>query len=333
MNTSEAKKAEDASVLNGVLPVYKPAGISSKDISRVITRKFGRLKLGHAGTLDPIAEGVLPILFGRATRIQDYLHMLDKVYICELALGFDTDTLDISGQALAEKPYEHVTRESIKNALKLLTGKQLQTPPLYSAVKHNGKSLYKYARSAQTAEINLNNHAKEIEIKEIKLLSFIKGIIKFEARVSKGTYIRVLARDLAHSLGTCGHMKSLIRKESAGFSLEQAVCLNSIKDNTFCFKALKQNTLSLTAVQIPLPRLKIENSQAYEKFLFGQSIQILNPKVSFSLKVFKDEKKSQKDEVSEILLENPSGIVCAIAEVKSVVSPSGIFVKMKRSLL
>lgn len=214
--------------MNGVIVIDKEKGYTSHDVVNIIRKTLNIKKVGHTGTLDPNATGVLPVLIGEATKISKYLIEHNKTYIAEITLGEKRTTGDMEGEILETKQIPELTKEKIDKVLKEFLGKQKQKPPIYSAIKINGKKAYEYARKGKEIEIN----EREIEIYKINLLHYEKDTITFEVNCSKGTYIRVLCEDIAEKLGTVGYMKNLRRTEVDKFNLEQAVTIEEIKEKT-----------------------------------------------------------------------------------------------------
>lgn len=226
--------------LSGLLPIYKPTGMISKDVSRILQRNFGKLKLGHVGTLDPLAEGVLPIVIGKATRLQDYLLTSEKIYDVDIAFGYQTDTLDVTGEVV-KKSSRPKANAPIEEILEVFKGKISQIPPIYSAVKYQGKPLYEYARSGKSEEVPLENLKREIEVYDLELLSKdcegneLKSVT-LRVNASKGTYVRVLAFDIAERLGTLGTMTALKRIKTAGVDVAQCINIKELVDNKSMFE-------------------------------------------------------------------------------------------------
>ena len=217
--------------MNGILIIYKPKGITSRDVVNSVVKKFNTKKVGHTGTLDPIATGVLVICVGSATKLVDELTCNDKEYIASVELGVLTDTIDNTGNIIKEENCIK-TKEEIINVLNSFKGKYLQEVPIYSAVKINGKKLYEYAR--ENIEVELPK--REIEISEIELIDNIeyknnKTYFKFKCSVSKGTYIRSLIRDIAIKLDTIGIMTDLRRVRQGKFKIEDTISLDNISSN------------------------------------------------------------------------------------------------------
>lgn len=203
---------------NGILITNKPVGMSSFQMCSKVKRELGEKKVGHIGTLDPLASGVLPVLVGKATKFSEFLVEHDKEYIAEIQLGKKTETGDSEGEVIEEKEVGNYSENEITDVLNSFLGDSMQIPPMYSALKLNGKKLYELAREGKTVE----RKARPIHIDSISLLSYDKNqfIIKFIVNCSRGTYIRVLAEDIAEKLGTCGFMKSLIRTRVGNYKLE-----------------------------------------------------------------------------------------------------------------
>lgn len=219
--------------MDGILVVNKRIGYTSRDIVNIVGKILNIKKIGHTGTLDPIATGVLVLCIGKATKLVEILTSTEKEYIAEVTLGLNTDTLDNTGKILTEQ-IVHFEKEQIVEALNSMLGFYNQEVPIYSAVKLNGKKMYEYAR--ENKEINLPK--RTVEIKKIELSSDIKyengkTIFEFRCLVSKGTYIRSLIRDIALKLNTVGIMSNLIRTKQGSFSIDQCYDIESIKNNNY----------------------------------------------------------------------------------------------------
>lgn len=219
--------------MNGILVVNKPSGYTSRDVVNVICKKFGTKKVGHMGTLDPLAKGVLVVAIGKALKIVELLSNDTKVYVADVILGYETDTLDVSGVKV-KKNGVNVSKDDIERVLGKFIGKYLQEVPLYSAVKVNGKKLYEYARRG----IDVKAPSKEVEIFSLELLDapkYLDDVVCFriKCKVSKGTYIRSLIRDIGYELNTYGTMGDLIRIEQGKFSLDDASSLEDILNDHY----------------------------------------------------------------------------------------------------
>ncbi len=217
-------------MLDGMLTVYKEAGFTSNDVVAKLRGILRQKKIGHTGTLDPDATGVLPVCLGKGTKLCDLIADRDKEYVAVLHLGVETDTQDMSGHVLAQKSEqevrETVTEERICREAASFLGTYAQIPPMYSALKVNGKKLYELARAGQTVERKPRNvQIYELEIQEIDL-----PLVRMRVRCSKGTYIRTLCHDLGQKLGVGGAMESLIRTRVGNFLLEDALTLGQIEE-------------------------------------------------------------------------------------------------------
>lgn len=214
--------------MNGILLIDKPKEYTSHDIVAIV-KKISKEKVGHTGTLDPNATGVLPLLIGKATQISKYLINHDKTYIATVKLGIKTDTADSEGKVIEEKEVIDLNTEIIQKVWYDMIGKQKQTPPMYSAIKVKGKKLYEYARNGEEIKIA----PRDIEIYNMKLLKINnnKAEITFEISCSKGTYIRTVCEDIAERLNTVGYMKDLRRIRVGEFDINQAINIEDIKNN------------------------------------------------------------------------------------------------------
>ena len=215
--------------MDGVLIVNKPLNKTSFDVVRDVRKEYNTKKVGHIGTLDPMASGVLPILIGKATKLSDLLMEHDKDYIATLKLGEKRNTGDQEGQVIEKSPIpEDLSEIKITNTLNSFLGDSFQIPPMYSAIKINGQKLYDLARKGETIE----RKPRPITITNIVLLNFNKDTneIEFKVTCSKGTYIRVLCEDIATKLNTCGYMSSLERTRVGNFTIENENKFIEIKD-------------------------------------------------------------------------------------------------------
>lgn len=216
---------------DGLLIVDKPKNCTSRDIVNIVEKTLNTKKVGHAGTLDPMATGVLVIAVGNALKVLEFLTDGDKEYIAKVKLGILTDTLDTTGNVLKEDYNYKLTKEHLENTLVSFKGKYLQEVPLFSSVRVNGKRLYHYARSGENVELP----KREVEIFDIELLDFDSSSFTFRAVVSKGTYIRSLIRDIGEKLKVLCSMNDLRRTRQDAFDLENAVSIEDIKNNRFNF--------------------------------------------------------------------------------------------------
>jgi len=210
---------------SGLLLLNKPSGVTSFDCVAVVRRQLGVKRVGHCGTLDPTARGLLLILIGSATKTQDSFLGLEKEYWFRGELGRKTSTGDREGEVCQTKPFDHVSKEQLEKALENFVGEIQQIPPLYSALKYKGKPYYRYARKGQTVPLL----PRAVTISSFTLLSFASPF--WEARVvcSRGTYIRTLAEDVAERLGTCGTLTELVRERIGPYRQENAHSLESLR--------------------------------------------------------------------------------------------------------
>ena len=214
--------------MEGILVINKPRGWTSHDCVAVCRRAAGTKRVGHGGTLDPMAEGVLPIFIGRATRIMEYMDLGTKTYICRMQLGIVTDTEDIWGEVLAQHDTADVTEEEIRQAIASFAGDINQRPPMYSALKIKGKKLYEYAR--QGLEVKVSERPVTIEELNIREINLELGEVVFEVTCSKGTYIRSLCRDIGDKLGCGAVMSGLVRTLSGPFGLDDSLQPEQLKE-------------------------------------------------------------------------------------------------------
>ncbi|MFZ5989830.1 MAG: tRNA pseudouridine(55) synthase TruB [Bacillota bacterium] len=210
--------------MDGILNVLKPAGMTSFDVVGYLRSILKIKKIGHTGTLDPAAVGVLPICVGKATKAIEYLIDKDKVYRAELTLGVSTDTQDATGNVV-RKSEVNASRDEILNAVKAFVGKYNQIPPMYSAIKVNGQKLYEIARSG----IEIERNPREVEIYYIDIVDIKGSRVVFDVGCSKGTYIRTLCSDIGDMLGCGGHMSFLVRMKAGTFGLDSTLTLEEIK--------------------------------------------------------------------------------------------------------
>tara|TARA_E500000178_G_scaffold354511_1_gene423741 strand:+ start:166 stop:1005 length:840 start_codon:yes stop_codon:yes gene_type:complete len=236
--------------MNGFLLVNKEKGFSSNEIVQNIKKKFLLKKVGHLGTLDPEAEGLLILAINRATKFSNYFLNSDKSYFVEIRLGIVTDTDDETGKIIKECEVR-CSKENVKKEIRSFLGESFQKPPFFSALKHKGKPLYKYARNGQF----IDKEPRKIEIKQIKNITYRDSICSFQLTCTKGTYIRSLARDLGENLGCGAHMKSLIRLTQHSFDVENALTIKKISTSNLikiddAFNEYKKITLNKEDLKI-----------------------------------------------------------------------------------
>ena len=212
-------------MLDGLLIIDKPQGFTSHDVVGKCRKLLNTKKIGHTGTLDPLATGVMVVCVGKATKLSDLLTCDDKTYDVTMQFGIQTDTGDITGNVLKSEDVK-INEEKLKDVLNSFIGKQKQIPPMYSAIKKDGVKLYELARKG----IEIEREARAIEIFSIQNISILNNALSFTTHVSKGTYIRVLCEDIAKKLGTTGTMTSLRRIQSGHYSIENAIKLDEVSE-------------------------------------------------------------------------------------------------------
>jgi tRNA pseudouridine55 synthase len=272
--------------MNGIIVIDKPKDYTSRDIVNIVSKKLNTKKVGHTGTLDPLATGVLVLPIGRALKVSELLTSNTKEYIAEVILGYETDMLDITGTEI-KRNIPNVTKEELLKVLKSYIGKYNQEVPLYSAVKVGGRKLYEYARSGTP----VIPPSKEVEVYSLELISdlkHIKGAVEFTIRceVSKGTYIRSLIRDIAYSLNTYGTMKNLIRTRQGIFTLKDAYTLKDIEENNYKLLSIKECLPNIKTTVIEEPLLtKVKNGMVLDKF-FKENMSLLLDKEGKEIAIY-----------------------------------------------
>lgn len=238
--------------MDAIFNVLKPPKMTSHDVIGFLRRALNTKKIGHGGTLDPDAAGVLPVFAGSVTRLLEFAVEGRKEYIAEFTLGAQTDTGDDSGEVVKTLPVPQFTQEQLLAVLAQFIGPQLQLPPMYSAIKINGKKLYQLARQG----VEVERTARPIEVYKLELLHYTETSFTVRVACSKGTYIRVLGEDLATALGTCGTMSFLLRTQVGAYTIDKAFTLQEIAANPDGCAAEP-----LTAVDA-LPKLRVNAHQA-----------------------------------------------------------------------
>ena len=259
--------------MNGFLLVNKEKGYSSNEIVQKIKKKFSLNKVGHLGTLDPDAEGLLIIAMNRATKFSNYFLNSDKSYYVEIKLGKSTTTDDVSGEIIEEFEVK-CSEDEVKKEINNFLGKSFQKPPFFSALKYKGKPLYKYARKGEF----INKEPREIEIKEIKNISYKDKICSFQILCSKGTYIRSIARDLGKNLGCGGHMLYLKRLSQHKFSLFDAHTIEELS---------LERTIKIDDFFKDYEKLSL-NEESLKIFLNGGRV-FLNKDISKDLRIYSED--------------------------------------------
>ena len=253
-------------MIDGALLLDKPVGLSSNAALQQAKRLFGAAKAGHAGTLDPLASGLLVVLFGEATKFAGPLLDADKEYLATLKLGETTDTGDAEGRLLTERPVD-VSEVQVAAALERFRGEIEQLPPMHSALKHGGVPLYKLARKGKTVE----RRPRRIEIRELALISYEPPLARLRVCCSKGTYIRVLAEDIGAALGTGAHLTELRRTRSGRFSVDHAAMLEALSALSAVERATR--LLALGELLGEFPRAELDAS-AEARLRNGQTLKI-----------------------------------------------------------
>lgn len=260
--------------MDGIIVINKPEGYTSFDVVSVMKKLFSQKKVGHAGTLDPIATGVLPILLGSATKAQDMFPNSDKEYIAEFKLGITTDTLDITGKALTQSNI-YVNKFQVEEALKYFKGNIKQIPPMYSALKKDGKKLYELARKG----IEVQREQRNITIKEIELMDFNEqeqtGVIR--VLCSKGTYIRSICDDLGSNLGCGAIMTNLKRTMACGFKIEESLTINEARKLSEIGK-LNEKVIGVDNIFKIYKYVNVSEAQA-KRFKNGGSLDLLRTNI------------------------------------------------------
>lgn len=213
--------------MNGIVIVDKPQGWTSQDVTARLRRVFGTRRIGHGGTLDPMATGVLPVFVGRATRAVEFFEHAEKTYETVLLLGKKTDTQDVTGTVLEERAVD-VTKSQVEEVLSRFRGEIMQVPPMYSALKVNGQKLYELARKGKQVE----RQPRPVTVYELTVLSFENNRLSLRVRCSKGTYIRTLCEDIGEALGCLGCMEALRRTQAGEYRLEDAVALEDLLESS-----------------------------------------------------------------------------------------------------
>lgn len=249
----------------GVINIYKPKGMTSHDVVGILRKKLNIKQVGHTGTLDPFAEGVLPVCVGKATRLIEYFDD-DKEYLATVQFGSQTTTYDLEGD-ITQTSSTKITQTDLEKALEAFRGEILQTPPIYSAIKVNGKKLYEYAREGKEVKIE----PRKVTIYKIELKNFdeLKQQAEISIKCSKGTYIRSIANDLGVNLGCFGHLVKLIRTQAGKFVVENSVQLDDLDI---------KNKIQSPLEALSLPQINV-NDIMHERISHGMSIKTNTDKI------------------------------------------------------
>lgn len=264
MMTKQQKRIERR-VVDGVLLLDKPSGLSSNHALQQVRRMLSAKKAGHTGTLDPLASGLLPLCFGEATKFAGFGLDAEKTYCATLRLGIETSTADAEGEVIAEHGYDHVTPVLLNEVMSRFIGVISQVPPMYSALKYQGKPLYHYALKGETVE----RAARTVEIFELYCTRFQLPQVDIMVRCSKGTYVRTLAEDIGRALECGAHLAALRRTASGGFDVSQAHSLETLATASDPEALL----LPLDCLVAHLPSLSLSESDA-QRLYHGQSVML-----------------------------------------------------------
>ena len=241
-------------LLNRVIPMNKTSGISTYDCIRKLKKLVDIEKIGHAGSLDPLATGLVLILTGEATKLSSYLMDLPKRYIALIKFGKSTDTQDAEGRVVAEGDWSHIDTRGIESVLEVFIGKRKQVPPMYSALKHNGTPLYILARRGKSVE----RKARDVEIYELKLIKFEAPLLAIEVFCSRGLYIRALAEEIGAELGVPSHLQNLERVAVGHFTLDEAVDCDSMDS----LATMEEPGYSMSEALKHLPTVEMTQNEA-----------------------------------------------------------------------
>lgn len=279
-------------MINGIVNIYKEKGYTSHDVVAVLRKVVGQKKIGHTGTLDPDATGVLPVCLGRATKVCELLTDHDKTYEALLLLGKTTDTQDISGEVLEERDPGDLTEEEVRSCIESFIGEYDQIPPMYSALKVNGKKLYELAREGKTVE----RKSRKVQIHGIRILEMNLPHVRMEVDCSKGTYIRTLCHDIGEKLQVGGCMEELERTKVGYFLKEDAVTLDEVRqkmeqgEGAELFTPLDQIFAELPAVTVTDAKawMSYNGNDLPERFLLekeewtdGQEVRVYDSRKNF----------------------------------------------------
>ena len=253
--------------VHGIVLLDKPEGMTSNQACQQVKGLFRARKVGHTGSLDPFATGLLPICMGEATKVSGYLLDADKRYQARLKLGEATQTGDTEGEVVTEKPVPELDEDRIRDVLESFTGAHKQVPPMYSALKHKGKPLYEYARAGEVVE----RPARPVTIRELELDDWSGSEIGFSVHCSKGTYVRTLAEDIAEKLGTVGHLVALRRTAAGPFDVDDTHTIEALDELKASGKSLSLCLLPLEEGLPDWPQAAI-SGDAVQKFQYGNPV-------------------------------------------------------------
>ena len=272
-------KMETVKQKSGIILIDKTIGPTSRQIVNAVSFLLHTKKVGHVGTLDPFASGLLILTVNHATKIGSYLETLDKTYVAKIKLGDKTDTGDLTGQIIASHDVPRlINKQVISDVLQSFLGKRQQIPPMFSALKRDGKPLYKYAREGKT----LKREPRDILIHEIMLLSFDVDTIEFQARVSKGTYVRTLGEEIAEALGTVGHLISLRRVAIGVFDVAEAINVDDVSNDQMIDIVSALKHMRQVAVE-PEQVKDIKNARPISLNVFEEQVLLVSDKEALAI--------------------------------------------------
>ena len=259
--------------MNGIIVVNKDKGYTSRDIVNIVGKYFGTKKIGHTGTLDPMATGVLVLCMGKCLKLVEMMMDHDKEYVAKIKLGIETDTLDVTGNIVKNMDVPVITNEKLIEVLNSFKGESKQQVPKYSSVKVNGKKLYEYARNGEDVELPI----KDICVYDIELISdIVDNSFSIKCHVSKGTYIRSLVRDIGYKLGTVATMEELDRVSLGKFSLDDSYTIDDIKNGKYEVLGIR-DVVDLPVVKVDSDmEMRIKNGQVLRKFFDSKRVLIIN---------------------------------------------------------
>lgn len=272
-------KMETVKQKSGIILIDKTIGPTSRQIVNAVSFLLHTKKVGHVGTLDPFASGLLILTVNHATKIGSYLETLDKTYVAKIKLGDKTDTGDLTGKIIASHDVPLlINKQVINDVLQSFLGKRQQIPPMFSALKRDGKPLYKYAREGKT----LKREPRDILIHEIRLLSFDVDTIEFQARVSKGTYVRTLGEEIAEALGTVGHLISLRRVAIDAFDVAEAIHVDDVSNDQMIDIVSALKHMRQVAVE-PEQVKDIKNGRPISLNVFEEQVLLVSDKEALAI--------------------------------------------------
>ncbi len=307
---------------SGLLALYKPKGYLSTAMSAVLKKNWRKIKIGHVGTLDPDAEGVLPLVIGEATKLQDYLVKMPKVYSFRINFGYETDTLDDSGEVVSTAQLPEYTLEEQKRVLESFLGEYDQIPPMYSARRIDGRRLYEVARSSKCDPSLAEKARKIVRIYSLSCAHSDSQGMALTVACGSGTFVRSLGRDIAQKIGTVGTVSNIVRKQSCGLDISDCLTIEELESSS---DSLKLRTVSVDKIDIGLPVLQIDDEVAARRLLNGQHLDVASNLLKFDGNKGKFETPSVGSQLATYFNGKMIGIcICVL------VDPLSVVVKIKR---